>query len=254
MARDHYWAVYSHVSKKDVFGIKAFSKRKALQALFNKIGKDAYKWRFEIRKRKIKQPKKVKNLKTNSRRNFSMSNTKIITGEVRFSYLHAWEPHAVEEGQDKKYSVSLLIPKSDKKTIAAIEKAIEAAKADGKSSKFGGKIPSNLKLPLRDGDTEREDDPNYAGHYFINASSKNKPGIVDKDINPILDQNELYSGCYGRASINFYAFNVSGNRGIAAGLNNLQKLRDGESLSGGASAEDDFSDGFGDTDEDDLLG
>lgn len=166
--------------------------------------------------------------------------TKVVTGEVRFSYLHVFEPHAIEEGQDKKYSVSLLIPKSDKKTLAAIKKAIEAAKEAGKSTKFGGKIPANLKMPLRDGDVDRPDQPEYAGHYFINANSTNKPGIVDANVQPIIDSTELYSGCYGRASVNFYAYNVSGNRGIACGLNNIQKLRDGETLGGRSRAEDDF--------------
>src|SRR5690625_664172 len=92
--------------------------------------------------------------------------TKVVTGEVRFSYLHVFEPHAIEEGQDKKYSVSLLIPKTDKKTLNAIKKAIEAAKVAG-APKWGGKVPPNLKMPLRDGDVDRPDQPEYAGHYFV---------------------------------------------------------------------------------------
>lgn len=166
--------------------------------------------------------------------------TKVVTGEVRFSYLHVFQPHAIEEGQQEKFSVSLLIPKSDKKTLAKIKKAVEAAKVAGQSTKFGGKIPPNLKTPLRDGDAERPDQPEYAGHYFLNANSTNKPGLVDANLDPILDSTELCSGCYGRASVNFYAYNVSGNRGIACGLNNLQKLRDGETLGGRSRAEDDF--------------
>lgn len=165
--------------------------------------------------------------------------TKVVTGEVRFSYLHVFEPHAIEEGQEKKYSVSLLIPKTDKKTLNAIKKAIEAAKIAG-APKWGGKIPANLKMPLRDGDVDRPDQPEYAGMYFVNANSTNKPGIVDANVQPILDSTELYSGCYGRASINFYAYNVSGNKGIACGLNNIQKIRDGETLGGRSRAEDDF--------------
>lgn len=181
----------------------------------------------------------------NKRRNVKMSNTnknqatKVVTGEVRFSYLHVFEPHAIEEGQDKKYSVSLLIPKTDKKTLNAIKKAIEAAKVAG-APKWGGKVPSNLKMPLRDGDVDRPDQEEYAGMYFVNANSTNKPGLVDANVQPILDSTELYSGCYGRASINFYAYNVSGNKGIACGLNNIQKLRDGETLGGRSRAEDDF--------------
>lgn len=169
-----------------------------------------------------------------------MSSTKVITGLVRFSYAHVFEPSAIEEGQEKKYSVSILIPKDDKKTISKIEDAIAAALEEGKA-KFGGKIPRSYKNPLRDGDEERPDDENYEGHMFVNANSSRKPGLVDKNLDPIIDKDDFYSGCYGRASVNFYAFNVSGNKGIACGLNNLQKLKDGERLSGGgASAEEDF--------------
>ena len=164
---------------------------------------------------------------------------KVITGKVRFSYAHVFEPSAAQEGQEKKYSVSLLIPKKDKATIKRIEEAVAAAKEEGKV-KFGGKIPNNLKLPLRDGDDEREDDPNYEGMMFVNATSKNKPGIVDENLDAIMDKEDFYSGCFGRASVNFYPFNVSGNKGIACGLNNLQKMEDGDRLSGGPSAEDDF--------------
>lgn len=167
--------------------------------------------------------------------------TKVITGLVRFSYLHVWEPTAIEEGQEKKYSVSLIIPKSDKATLAEINAAIEAAKKAGKDSKFGGKIPSNLKTPLRDGDVDRPEDENYADCYFINANCKTKPGLVDKNVKPILEQDELYSGCYGRASITFYAFNTSGNKGIACGLNHLMKIKDGEPLGGRSSADSDFA-------------
>jgi hypothetical protein len=167
--------------------------------------------------------------------------TKVITGKVRFSYLHVFEPTAIDEGQEKKYSVSLIIPKSDKKTIAAINKAIEAAKEAGKTSKFGGKIPANLKTPLRDGDEERPDDEAYEGSFFLNANCKTRPGLVDKHLQPIMNQDDLYSGCYGRASVTFYAFNTSGNKGIACGLNNLMKLEDGESLGGRQTAENDFA-------------
>ena len=172
--------------------------------------------------------------------------TKVVTGKVRFSYLHVWEPTAIEEGQDKKYSVALIIPKSDKATVKKINDAINNAKEAGKV-KLGGKIPSNLKTPLRDGDVDRPDDEVYAGCYFLNANAKTKPGVVDKDLNPIMNQDELYSGCYGRASITFYAFNTSGNKGIACGLNNLMKLEDGEPLGGRSSAESDFGG------EDDLF-
>ena len=125
--------------------------------------------------------------------------SKVVTGVVRLSYAHVWEPASINGG-DEKYSVSLIIPKSDKKTIKAIQDAVEQAKQDGKA-KFGGKIPANLKLPLRDGDIERPDDEAYADSYFINANSKDKPQIVDTKVQRILDQSEVYSGCYARVSI-----------------------------------------------------
>lgn len=167
------------------------------------------------------------------------NNTKVITGKARFSYANVWEPKSINGG-DEKYSVSLIIPKADIKTINEIKAAIEVAKQEGKA-KFGGRVPANLKTPLRDGDIDRPDDEAYKNSYFINANSKDKPQIVDKNVKPILDQNEVYSGCYGRASITFYAFNSNGNKGIACGLGNLQKLSDGEPLSGHTKAEDEFS-------------
>lgn len=173
--------------------------------------------------------------------------TKVITGKVRFSYANVWEPKSINGG-DEKYSVSLIIPKSDTKTINDIKAAIEAAKQDGKA-KFGGKIPANLKLPLRDGDIDRPEDEAYKDSYFVNANSKDKPSIVDKNVKPIMDQDEVYSGCYGRASITFYTFNQNGNKGVACGLGNLQKLSDGEPLSGRSRAEDDFSS----ADDEDFL-
>ena len=172
-----------------------------------------------------------------------MSETKVITEKVRFSYCHVFEAKAIDEGSVPKYSTAILIRKKDKKTLAKIATAIEAAKEIGKSKKWGGKIPpaSTLKLPLRDGDEERPDDENYAGCMFLNASSTTRPSIVDENVDPILDKTEFYSGCFGRASINFYPFSASGNKGVAAGLNNLQKLEDGENLGGSAaSAESDF--------------
>ena len=169
------------------------------------------------------------------------NSTKVITGKVRFCYEHVFEPTAMTDGDTPKFSVCILIPKSDEKTLNAIKKAIENAKAAGKSliSDKNGKIPSTLKTPLRDGDEERGDDPAFEGMMFINANSTRKPAIVDKDLNAIMSKEEFYSGCYGRASINFYAYNVQ-SKGIAAGLNNLQKLEDGEPLFGGSTPDEDF--------------
>lgn len=178
--------------------------------------------------------------------------TKVVTGLVRFSYLHIWEAVAIEEGQDKKFSASLIIPKSDKDTISKIKAAIAAATEQGKA-KFGGKIPTNLKNPLRDGDVERPDDEAYADAFFINANAKTKPGVVDKNANPIMEQDDVYSGCFGRASVTFYAFNTSGNKGIACGLNHIMKVKDGESLGGRSTAESDFAEVLG-AEDDGLLG
>ena len=168
------------------------------------------------------------------------NNTKVVTGIVRLSYEHVWEPASIN-GSKPKYSVSLIIPKDDVKTIAAINQAVDNAIKDG-AAKFGGKIPPKgaLKLPLRDGDTERDDEA-YRNAYFVNANSTTAPQIVDRAVQPILDRNEVYSGCYARVSINFYAFNSNGNKGVACGLGNIQKVRDGEPLGGKTSAADDFS-------------
>lgn len=170
-----------------------------------------------------------------------VNSTKVVTGKVRFCYVNVFEPTAMNEGDTPKYNVCILIPKSDTATIDKIKKAIEAAKEAGKAklADKNGRIPVNLKLPLRDGDKERLDDPAFEDHYFINANSMRQPSIVDRSLSPIMSRDEFYSGCYGRASINFYAFNVQ-SKGIAAGLNNLQKLEDGEMLAGGSTAEEDF--------------
>ena len=167
----------------------------------------------------------------------NQNNTKVIV-PCRFSYLHCWEPDSVNGG-DPKYSVSAIVSKKDTATVNAIKAAIEQAKKDS-VSKWGGKVPANLKLPLRDGDIDRPDDEAYAGCYFFNANSRQAPQVVDSKVQPILDQSEVYSGCYGRISVNFYGYNSNGNRGIAAGLGNIQKLKDGESLGGRTSAADDF--------------
>jgi hypothetical protein len=184
------------------------------------------------------------------------TSTKVITGKVRLSYTHIFEPQSIDGG-DEKYSTAILIPKSDKETLRKIKAAVDAAVELGKS-KWGGKVPANLKRPLRDGDEERPDDEAYKGHYFLNATSKNKPGVakpIGKDANgktkfaEITDQTEVYSGCYAKVSLNFYAFDAKGNRGVAAGLNNVVKVQDGDFLGGRASLNDDFSDEDFDTDD-----
>ena len=178
---------------------------------------------------------------------------KVITGvNTRWSYANVWDAKSINGGAPK-YSVSLIIPKSDTATLEKIKAAIQAAYEEGESKlKGNGKfVPAldAIKTPLRDGDKERPGDEAYANSYFINANSSTAPGIVDADRQPILERSEVYSGVYGRASISLYAFNSNGNRGIACGLNNLQKIRDGEPLGGKASAESDFAT----EDDDDFL-
>ena len=179
--------------------------------------------------------------------------TKVITGkDTRWSYANVWEPKSINGGAAK-YSVSLLIPKSDTVTVNKIKAAIQAAYIEGESTLRGNSraVPplTSIKTPLRDGDLERSGDEAYKNSYFVNANSKIAPGIVDANKQDIIDRSEVYSGVYGRASINFFAFNSNGNKGIACGLNNLQKIRDGEPLGGRLSAEADFADIDDDTDD-----
>ena len=176
------------------------------------------------------------------------TNTKVRIGEVRLSYCHLFQPEAVADGGEKKYSVSIIIPKSNTKLGAEIKAAIEAAAAAG-LAKFGGRRPANLKTPLRDGDLERADDDAYADAWFINASSKGKPGVVkvmnvqgEKKLVEVTNEEEVYSGCYGYVSVNFFAFNNAGNKGVAAGLNNVLKTKDGDYLGGRSSAQSEFGD------------
>jgi len=178
--------------------------------------------------------------------------TKVVTNKVRFSYANVWKAKSINGG-DEKFSVSLIIPKTDKETLKKINDAIKEAEKAG-IAKFGAKFTSGagFKRPLRDGDIDRADDENYANSFFVNANSTTAPGIVDKNRESILNQSEFYSGCYGRASLVFYPFSASGNKGIACGLQNLQKLADGEPLGGRSLAEEDF-DVLPNDEEDDLL-
>ena len=184
--------------------------------------------------------------------NKTTSPTKVII-PCRISFANIWEAKSINGG-DEKYSVSLLIPKEDKATLGKIQKAVEAAKEDAKGKKWGGKIPPNLKLPLRDGDIDRPDDENYAGHMFLNATSKDAPQIVDRRVQPILDPMECGSGDYCNVSVNFYGFAASGNKGVAAGLGNIQKVKDGERLAGKASAASDFDEIEGEDDGAEVFG
>lgn len=177
--------------------------------------------------------------------------TKVITGEVRFSYANVWTPTAIDDESEPKYNVSLLIPKKDKKTVKAINDAIEA-ETELLLEKLGvDKLPKGAKIAeLRDGDDEYPGDPTMEGMWFIRVSSKSKPGIVEKDpesgkVQEIINPDEFYSGCYGKASINayWYAPDKKPFKGVTLGLNNLMKTKDGDHLGGGrASAMDDFGD------------
>lgn len=164
--------------------------------------------------------------------------TKVSTPEIcRFSYVNLVEAKLAPGATTPKFGMSVIIPKSNKKTIRAIEDAISAAEEAGRD-KFGKKWVAK-KLPLRDGDKEREDEA-YADSFFLNANSNNRPGMVDKKVQPILDPKEIKSGDWGNVSLNFYPFNVNGNAGIAVGLNHVQKVKDGEPLGSVSNAQDDF--------------
>lgn len=168
--------------------------------------------------------------------------TKVVTGKVRLSYCNLWEPRA-SKGGEPKYGCVLLIPKRDKATMAKMRAAQEQALENGKSSKFNGSLPRKWEDTIHDGDEEAdlERNPEYEGHWYVSVSTTDKPGIVDQDVNEILDRAEIYSGCYARASIKCAPFNYEGKKGVTFYLNNIQKVADGESLGGTApKPEDDF--------------
>lgn len=168
--------------------------------------------------------------------------TRVVTGKVRLSYAHLFEPYAVNPDQEAKYSCVLLIPKTDKATVAKLKAAEEAAKQAGVGSRWNGKMPPVVQSIIHDGDTEAdlERNPEYAGHLFMSVSSKTAPGVVDAQVQPILDSTEVYSGCYVRASINAFPYSAQGNKGVSFGLNHIQKIADGDNLGGRSRAEDDF--------------
>lgn len=175
--------------------------------------------------------------------------TKMNIGEVRFSYCHLFTPEAVSDGADKKYSVSVIIPKTNTQLIAGIKQCINAAYQQGLASRWKGRKPAAWKNPLRDGDTERPDDESYANSYFINVTSRTKPGIVKRmtvggvtKLVEVTNEEDVYSGCYGYVSVNFFPFANAGNNGVACGLNNVLKTKDGEFLGGRSSALTDFGD------------
>lgn len=167
----------------------------------------------------------------------------LVTGKVRFSYVNAFEPRETPNG-DLKYSVTLLIPKIDGDTKQRIDAEINKTLQENLASTFKGVMPANPKLPIHDGDGLRQSGEPYGaeckGHWVITAISNSAPEVVDVSCNPIISKNELYSGCYGRVSLRFYAYNQNGNKGIGCGLGNIQKLEDGQPLDGRTTAAEDF--------------
>ena len=177
--------------------------------------------------------------------NKKIKDTSVRLGEVRFSYTAVFQPKKNDDGTPSKYGVCIILPKEDTETVNLVKEAIDAAKQRGKLEKWGGKIPANVKSCLRDGDIDREDDEAFAGCYFLNASSRNKPGVKlleDGVVSDALDDEDFYSGCYGAVTLDFFPYESSGNKGVGAGLNNVIKTRDGDRLSGGRSADEDFAD------------
>lgn len=168
----------------------------------------------------------------------------ITTGKVRASYVHVFQPRTPDGGGEPKYSVTLLIPKTDTATLNAIYADIERAKQDGAQKAFNGNIPPACKTPVYDGDGYRPSGEAFGeecrGCMVVTASAKQQPVIVGLDMQNIINPAELYSGCFIRANINFFAYNSNGNKGIGCGLNAVQKIEDGEPLSARISAEEAF--------------
>ena len=178
-----------------------------------------------------------------------VNDTKVIFGPCRLSYTHVFEKYSPDGDGEGKFMTNVLIPKSEKKTIEAIKKAIEAAKKAAIVAKWGGKEPKKLDLALRDGD--EKDDEVYEDHFYLNAKSNTRPGVVDRKKVPIVDEEEVYSGVWAIVSVTFFGYDKNGNKGVACGLNNIMKFKDGERLGGRASAESDFGD-IDCEDDDDL--
>lgn len=178
--------------------------------------------------------------------NKSISDTAVRLGEVRFSYANVFTPRRNPDGTQGKYSVCVIIPKTNSDAVKLFSQAYEAAKAVGKTTKWGGRLPAKVTLPLHDGDEERPDDPAFENCWYFNCSSTNAPGVRLRDelgqVSEALDDSDFYSGCYGAVTVNLFPYSSNGNQGVGIGLNNLIKLRDGERLSGGRSADADFSD------------
>lgn len=179
-----------------------------------------------------------------------VTENKVVFGPCRLSYTHLFSKYSPDgDPASGKFMTNVLIPKEETETIKAIKQAIENGKKSAIVSKWGGKEPKKLDLPLHDGDVDKEDDV-YTDHFYINAKCNTRPGIVDRNRAPIVDEDEIYSGVWAIVSVTFYGYDVSGNRGVTCGLNNVMKFKDGEKLGSRVSADIDFADVA--LDDDDL--
>ena len=182
--------------------------------------------------------------------------TKVVTGKVRFSFCHIFEPDVPQDGGEPKYSVTLLIPKSDTATLQNIKKAMEEARETFVQKNGANSLPAKYSHTLKDGDGIKDNGdefgPECKGCYVIRVKSKQKPVIVDAFRNEITDPGEVYSGCYGRAAIKFFGYNTKGSKGVSATLLSIQKLHDGEPF-GTVGSADDFNDGYAEAGADDDL-
>ena len=167
--------------------------------------------------------------------------TNVTTGKVRLSYVHLFKPYAPTQGQEEKFSVTVLVPKTDMDTMNRINAAVEAAKQKGIAEKWNGVCPPVVPTPLYDGDGVRPSDgmpfgPECKGHWIFTASAKvdYPPEVVDANMNPIINQSEIYSGIYARVNVNFFPYAFGGKKGVGCGLGPVMKLEDGESLGGSA--------------------
>lgn len=166
----------------------------------------------------------------------------ITTGVVRASFVHVFQPQTPPGGGEPKYQITLLIPKNDAQTLNAVNAEIERVK-QANAQQFAGQI-SGLKVPLYDGDGAMPSGGNWGeecrGHMVLRASSKDQPAVVDTNMQPILNPSGIYSGCYVRASINFFTYNQPMNKGVGCGLNAVQKISDGEPLANRVTPEEAF--------------
>ena len=174
----------------------------------------------------------------------AMTETTVTTDRARLSFTHLFEPYANNPAQEAKYSVTVLVPKSDIATKQRIDAAITAAKQQGVSKCWNGVMPPVVATAVHDGDGVRPNGEPFGeecrGHWVFTASSKQAPQVVDLNLNPIINQTDVYSGCYARVCVNFFPYNSNGKRGVGIGLNAVQKLEDGEPLGGRISAAEAF--------------